>query len=188
MNNFLYDNNILRKHLHELRLTTGLNILEFSKKIGLTRQTISKIEDIKIYPKYSPTLQTIMIYCNYFNCDIDFLFNRLDNKTHNIDFICKYTGLNEDSINLLNVLKITNNTDYCNFLNALILQEMPLNEDLSMPLISHLSNLCYSATIQYLALEKDNNTLLSDDLAFYGSMYEINRLLTEFIDKYVKGH
>lgn len=48
-----------------------------------------------------PELQTIWDLCEIFNCDIDYLFGRIDYSTHNLEFICNKIGLSEDAVKYL---------------------------------------------------------------------------------------
>ena len=52
-----------------------------------------------------PEIITIQQLCEFFGCDMDYLFNRIECKNHNIDFIHEYTGLSEEAINTLAGLK-----------------------------------------------------------------------------------
>ena len=48
-----------------------------------------------------PELQTIWDLCEIFNCDIDYLFGRIDYSTHDLEFICSKIGLSEDAVTYL---------------------------------------------------------------------------------------
>ena len=48
-----------------------------------------------------PELQTIWKLCEIFNCDIDYLFGRIDYSTHDLEFICNKIGLSEDAVKYL---------------------------------------------------------------------------------------
>ncbi len=52
-----------------------------------------------------PEITTIQQLCEFFDCDMDYLFNRIECKNHNVDFIHEYTGLSEEAINTLAGLK-----------------------------------------------------------------------------------
>lgn len=51
-----------------------------------------------------PEFRTIEKLCEFFNCDIDYLFYRIDQKTHDIQYIHEYTGLSEKAIEQLHWL------------------------------------------------------------------------------------
>ncbi len=51
-----------------------------------------------------PEFRTIEKLCDFFNCDIDYLFYRIDQKTHDIKYIHEYTGLSERAIEQLHGL------------------------------------------------------------------------------------
>ena len=42
--------------------------------------------------------------CHFLNCDADYLLDRIDEQTHDLDFICKYTGLSAESIKVLHYI------------------------------------------------------------------------------------
>lgn len=48
-----------------------------------------------------PNLDTLLKLCDFYHCDLDYLVGRIDEKTHDLQFICDYTGLSAESINLL---------------------------------------------------------------------------------------
>lgn len=53
-----------------------------------------------------PEAKTLEALCKYFDCDMDYLFGRIDNTTHDLQFVCDYTGLDEDTVlHLHNLLK-----------------------------------------------------------------------------------
>ena len=51
-----------------------------------------------------PEWKTIEILCDFFECDVDYLFNTIEQTTHDIAFICGYTGLSEETIKNLHYL------------------------------------------------------------------------------------
>lgn len=54
--------------------------------------------------KGNPTLEKLIRICDILECDIDFLLGRIDNRTHNTEYICDTIGLTEDSIEKLKKL------------------------------------------------------------------------------------
>lgn len=59
------------------------------------------------YTKSMPTLDKVMNMCELLDCDIDYLTGKLDYKTHSIKFICEFTGLSEEAVELLHYLQGT---------------------------------------------------------------------------------
>lgn len=61
-----------------------------------------------------PEFKTIEKLCDFFNCDIDYLFYRIDQKTHDIKYIHEYTGLSERAIEQLHWLYHSGAPDFRN--------------------------------------------------------------------------
>lgn len=55
--------------------------------------------------KGNPTLEKLIRICDILECDVDFILGRLDNSTHNAEYICDTLGLTEESVN--NLIKFT---------------------------------------------------------------------------------
>lgn len=67
----------------------------------ITLATVRNWEQGKTYPE----MTTLNILCDFFDCDMDYLFGRISCKTHDIQFIHDYTGLDESAIEVLKELK-----------------------------------------------------------------------------------
>ena len=63
----------------------------------ITIETIRNWEQARNIPE----LQTIWKLCEIFNCDIDYLFGRINCSTHDLAFICNKIGLSEDAVKYL---------------------------------------------------------------------------------------
>lgn len=48
-----------------------------------------------------PEIDTIEKLCDFFKCDMDYLFGRIDHKSHNHKYICECTGLSEKAVEML---------------------------------------------------------------------------------------
>ncbi len=69
----------------------------FADEFNETQATIKNWEQGKTYPR----VQTLLGLCDFFDCDMDYLFNTIDCKTHDTQFIQDKTGLTESSIDVL---------------------------------------------------------------------------------------
>lgn len=49
----------------------------------------------------TPELKTIEALCKFFDCDMDYLFNNIDYRTHDNAFICRTLGLSERAVDFL---------------------------------------------------------------------------------------
>ena len=83
--------------LKKLRKESGLSQTQFAKNFNVSLDAVKNWEQ-----HYNiPEMECIMKLCEYFQCDIDFLFGRIEKKTNNIQFIHDKTGLSENVIELL---------------------------------------------------------------------------------------
>ncbi len=61
--------------------------------------------------KTKPSLDDFLDLCYRFECDADYLLGTIDERTHNISFICQYTGLSETAVEHLHMLSAVNNNE-----------------------------------------------------------------------------
>lgn len=73
---------------------------EFANGIKKSIETVRNWEQ----GKTKPSLDDFIQLCEDLSCDADYLLDNLDEQTHDIDFICKYTGLSSDAVNYLQVM------------------------------------------------------------------------------------
>lgn len=84
--------------LRKARKAKHLTQEAFAEKIGVSPQTVRKWEGAK----YSPTVDTFIQLCSFFDdCDADYLLDNLEVPTHELDFVCKYTGLSAAAVEKL---------------------------------------------------------------------------------------
>ena len=48
--------------------------------------------------KNKPSLDDFMGLCEFLHCDADYLLDNLEVPTHELDFVCKYTGLSSEAV------------------------------------------------------------------------------------------
>ncbi len=70
---------------------------EFANTFSVSLNTVQKWEQ----GKTSPTLGEFQDLCDFFSCDADYLLGRIDEKTHDLNFVCEYTGLSADAVEKL---------------------------------------------------------------------------------------
>lgn len=83
------------------RKRRGLKQHEFAREFNVGLATVRNWEQGKTYPE-AGTLERL---CDFYECDMDYLFGRLTCKTHDVQFIHDYTGLDESTIEVLRSLK-----------------------------------------------------------------------------------
>lgn len=66
------------------------------------------------YKESSPTLEKVDNICTLLECDIDYLTGRIDYQSHDLQFICQYTGLSPQAVELLHYLTFDMQPQYKN--------------------------------------------------------------------------
>lgn len=79
------------------RKNAGYTQKTFSEKFGISIETVKNWEQGRNVPE----IETIEKLCGFFDCDIDYLFNTIDCRNHDLQFIHQYTGLSEVAIKQL---------------------------------------------------------------------------------------
>ena len=54
--------------------------------------------------KNKPSLDDFMGLCEFLHCDADYLLDNLDVQSHDLDFVCKYTGLSAAAVEKLHAI------------------------------------------------------------------------------------
>lgn len=80
------------------RKNNGYTQKTFSEKFNTSIETVRNWEQGRNIPE----IETLEKLCNFFHCDIDYLFGNIECETHNKQFIHDYTGLSEVTIDKLN--------------------------------------------------------------------------------------
>lgn len=57
------------------------------------------------YIRSMPTAEKVSNICDILGCDIDYLLGRIDEQTHDLDFVCKYTGLSAKAVSRITEIK-----------------------------------------------------------------------------------
>ena len=73
---------------------------DFANEINKSLNAVQKWEQ----GKTSPSLDDFIDLCDFFKCDADYLLARIDEKTHDLAFICEFTGLSEDVVSGLHTV------------------------------------------------------------------------------------
>ncbi|MCC8060733.1 MAG: helix-turn-helix transcriptional regulator [Clostridiales bacterium] len=69
----------------------------FAEEFNVSVDTVKNWEQGRVFP----SVETIIELCDFFNCDMDYLFGTIDCKTHDLQFIHDKTGLSEKAIETL---------------------------------------------------------------------------------------
>ena len=85
---------MLSNKIKELRLSFGLNQVEFAKKLSITKQTVSNWENNNILP----SIEMLTKIADYFNVTTDYLLDRDKRRLINV------SGLSEEEIAHLSMI------------------------------------------------------------------------------------
>jgi len=112
-----------KERLKALRLKENLSQTELADLIGISRQSIGFYEQgFRL-----PDVEIASDIADYFNVTTDYLLGKTDIKNADPDMqaICKYTGLNEEAINVLKFYHTRNVSNFISTVNFLLEQETP---------------------------------------------------------------
>jgi transcriptional regulator with XRE-family HTH domain len=87
----------LKEGLKRARKEAGLTQAQLAEKYGVHIKTVMNWEQ----GIAEPSLGTLMDLTELYHCDLDYLTGRLDQKTHDLQFIHDQTGLSEKAIEKL---------------------------------------------------------------------------------------
>lgn len=131
-------------NLHTFSFSKGFK--KARKEVGYTQESFATALDISIETvknweqgRNIPEISTIKKLCAFFKCDIDYLFDNLNCKKHDDQFIQNETGLSETAINTLKSVNKHYNSDLINILNF-IMNDTDTFEEFLANLTIYLSN------------------------------------------------
>lgn len=88
--------------LKELRKKAGYKTQEiFANAFGRSLDTIQNWEQGKTWPPVNDFIEL----CDFFGCDMDYLTGRIEQKTHNMDYLCAETGLSAEAVDALKAIR-----------------------------------------------------------------------------------
>lgn len=74
---------------------------DLAKKLGMTTATVRNWEQGRTWPEMPDFIRL----CALFQCDADYLVGRIEQKTHNLSFLCAETGLTPEALQSLADIK-----------------------------------------------------------------------------------
>ncbi len=81
----------------------GINKTQLAEVSGLSRQTVLNVINGRTKKGFSPN--TLQALCDALECDMSYLLGEIQYSTHDLKFICEYTGLTEKSVKKLHKAK-----------------------------------------------------------------------------------
>lgn len=130
------------------RFVEALNEAYKAEGFSVTVDTVENWEQ----GKSSPAMNVFLKLCDFFDCSADYLLYKIDEKNHDLQFICEYTGLSEESVIVLHDMpkwsvesdSWNNDIDYfisvCGDEFAVLLNEMRFNRSRAALEVSDGSN------------------------------------------------
>lgn len=117
----------------------------FADEFNISIETVKNWEQGRNIPE----IKTLEKLCDFFQCDLDYLFNNIECKTHDVQFIQDCTGLSENSIeNICTINKSNKSNEYMTALNMLLQQDYDLRR-----ILLHI-NKYIKATNEYKSIHK----------------------------------
>ena len=110
MGNFEKAKKIFGERLKEMRKRAGIRTQqEFSELVEKNIKTIQNWEQGVALPEMIDLLNI----CNMLNCDMDYLFGRINSTTHDLKYISDETGVSEDGIRHIQSFWIKKPGNWC---------------------------------------------------------------------------
>jgi transcriptional regulator with XRE-family HTH domain len=164
--------------LKKLRKENGLSQQEFANEFNVSLDAVKNWEQ-----HYNiPEMECLLRLCEYFNCDLDFLFGRITQKTHDNNFIYEKVGLNEESIELLtSCSKGYNNPKMLNSLNILLNCGYDSLKLLNL-ILAYTEKSLELSNIFNAPVTDNENTLIDIDLEFSSKSERKNKTRTDILN------
>lgn len=89
------------ERLKEQIKAKGYTRQQFADSIGVSTVTVQ----LWTSDKKKPTTEHLFRICEALNCDLDYLLGRIKEKTHDLQFVCDYTGLTSAAVEALKMMK-----------------------------------------------------------------------------------
>ena len=103
MSKYTFDINKIKGRIKELRLSNNITQKKLAEALnrgtGTSRTTVTTWESNS--NTILPDIQTIIDICNFFDCDLDYLFGKSNIKSQDHDTISNLLHISKESINAL---------------------------------------------------------------------------------------
>ena len=162
--------------LREERLKNGFTQEKLAELISVSRITVSAWER----GAYLPATEVLIKLCDLYHCDMDFLMCRMDNRTHDLQFIQDQTGLSEKSISVLIEWKDEEGTEkfWPKYLSSII-EDHRFSE-----IMKCISSYLFSKRIEAKAAEKEMYKEAMGEITNEMAMlYQISRIFTNIVEQ-----
>lgn len=131
----------------------------------------------------SESLSTLYLieYCNYFNCEADYLLGYIDFPTKQTQNIYELTGLNQKAVDALNMIKLEDeNENSITVIPQELLKKNIANEEANQEDVAKLERILFDASGKYQKKIDNHRPLLMDILNFMLSSGYMEHLVVQF--------
>lgn len=96
-----FDKDIFKRRLKQLRESAGMTQNELGSKLGITRNAISGYES----GTREPDIEKLVLLSDVFDCTLDYLTGKSDNKTNKYSVAIDKNKLKEINLDDLDLIK-----------------------------------------------------------------------------------
>ena len=180
------------------RFVEALNEAYKAEGFSVTVDTVENWEQ----GKSSPAMNVFLKLCDFFDCSADYLLYKIDEKNHDLQFICEYTGLSENAVEKLHSVYFDKQSKA--FINRLIAeygenfhdlysyiagaidsQKLTSEEDVNVSLATHVK--AGGVNPKYYDSVPSGAEILPADKACDFKLSEASRVFRELIKDYVES-
>lgn len=134
----------------------------------------------------NPKMEFIKEYCDYFECESDFLLGYIDFPTRQAQDVYKITGLNEKAVDALKMIQIQDkNENSITVFPKNLFNKMMNHTDLSEEELKQIENIFFDTTDEHIRFLDSHRPLLMDILNYMlasGYMEELVKYFRNFIN------
>lgn len=153
---------------------------DFAEALNVSIDSVRNWEQGRILPE----METLFKICDLLDCDLDYLTGRIEQKTHDLQYISDYMGLSEETINTLTALPGTQKELLCKMIETK--DFVSVMSDISkLSDKDSISNSVSDMIISHIGRSLKNQKSLSPniDLIEKSMLYSLSTKLTSIICK-----
>ena len=174
----------LRKNLKKLRKSKGLTQEGFAEEFQRQTGINTSVDTVRKWESETrgnpPRVETLFALCAFYNCDLDFLIGRIEERRHDIRYIKEITGISEraiDQIIRLNEGDIARSVSPESMINILsfILSDKRLPDALENIVVASAFKSAPKEGVPATILQADQDT-------YYGRFYSATRYVENILE------
>lgn len=174
----------LRKNLKMLRESKGLTQEQFAEEFQNQTGINTSVYTVSTWESEArgnpPRMETLLALCAFYDCDLDFLIGRIEERRHDIRYIKEITGISEsaiDQIIRLNEGDIARSVSPESMINILsfILSDKRLPDALENIVVASAFKSAPKEGVPATILQADQDT-------YYGRFYSATRHIENILE------